>query len=117
MEDKVIVIVALRGGTENAEFFLVGRGPGTLTTRTEYDWPKLAFDIEGILAAKLRLGTMAKFHPIIAALKQDLQVTRDHIDETPRGGGGWLSSRCPFQSQKAAKSYSHSGKKKQRGRK
>ena len=87
MEDKVIVIVALRGGTENAEFFLVGRGPGTLTTRTEYDWPKLAFDIEGILAAKLRLGTMAKFHPIIAALKQDLQVTRDHIDETPRGGG------------------------------
>ena len=83
MEEKVIVIVVLPGGTENAEFTLVGpRNPyGT-------NWvsrPKLAFDIEGILAAKLRLGTMMKFYPMIAALKKDLQVTRDNIDETPRG--------------------------------
>ena len=63
---------------------------GWTWTRNPYgtNWvsrPKLAFDIEGILAAKLRLGTMMKFYPMIAALKKDLQVTRDNIDETPRG--------------------------------
>ena len=39
MEEKVIVIVVLPGGTENAEFTLVGPGPGTRTARIEYHGP------------------------------------------------------------------------------
>ena len=60
------------------------------------------------MAAKLRLGTMMKFYPMIAALKKDLQVTRDHIDETTRG---MIELTLPISVQTAAKSYSHSGKK------
>ena len=108
MQEKVVVIAALPGGTENAEFTLVGPGPGTRTARIEYNWHKLAFDIEGIFAAKLKLGNMAKFHPMISALNKDLQVTRDHIDDTPRGV---IELTLPISVQTAAKSFSHSGKK------
>ncbi|KAI9550440.1 hypothetical protein GHT06_005717 [Daphnia sinensis] len=83
--EKLVLIVALIGGVDDAKFSLVGDGPGTRTARIDYSWPVTAVDIEAIFQQEIRNGEIPPCHPLIEALKKDLERSRSSVEEIPRG--------------------------------
>lgn len=84
-QEKVIVVASLPGGTEEAKFSLVGLGPGTKTARIVYHWPKISFQFDELFAKQIKADKITNYHPKIVALKKDLQLNRERIDQNPTG--------------------------------
>ena len=110
-QEKVIIIAALLGGVSDAEFSLVGDGPGTRLAKIEYSWPATCVEIENIFVKEISQG-LPSCHPKIVALKQDLERTRDSIDDIPRGS---IDITLPISVQTVSSSISIQGKKNKEG--
>ncbi len=108
MQQMLIVVASLPAGTDQnfVQVSLVGNGPGSRTVRIEYPWPSLSFNIDKLFASRIEAGTIENYHPKILALKKDLQLVRDHIDETPKGA---MELTLPISVQTAAHTFSHWG--------
>ena len=84
-QEKAIVVTCLRGGTEEAKFYLVGLGRGTQTARIVYHWPKISFEFDELFAKQIKAENITNYHPKLIALKKDLQLNRERIDQNPIG--------------------------------
>lgn len=112
--EKLVVVVALIGGVDDAKFSLVGDGPGTRTARIDYSWPVTSVDIEAIFQTEIQSGEIPSCHPLIEALKKDLEKSRSSVDEIPRG---FMELTLPISVQTAANSIYVTGKKNKDGTK
>ncbi len=81
----MIVVACLPGGTEEAKFSLVGLGPGTKAARIVYRWPKISFEFDELFAKQIKSEKITNYHPKIVALKKELHLNRERIDQTPMG--------------------------------
>jgi len=105
--EKLVVVVALIGGVVDAKFSLVGDGPGTRTARIDYSWPVTAVDIEAIFQQEIQSENIPSCHPLIEALKTDLQNFRSNVEEIPRG---FMELTLPISVQTVDSSISVKGK-------
>ncbi|KAI9553673.1 hypothetical protein GHT06_021600 [Daphnia sinensis] len=112
--EKLVIVVALIGGVDDAKFSLVGDGPGTRTARIDYSWPVTAVDIEAIFQQEIRNGEIPSCHPLIEALKKDLEKSRSSVEEIPRG---FMELTLPISVQTVANSISITGEKNKDGTK
>lgn len=106
--EMVIVVAALIGGVTDANFSVVGDGPGTRTVRIDYLWPAMSFDIEGIFAQEINDESLPVCHPKIEALKKDLEKCRSCIDQIPKGS---IELTLPIPVQTIVNSVKITGKK------
>ncbi|KAK4028825.1 hypothetical protein OUZ56_021843 [Daphnia magna] len=111
--EKLVVVVALIGGVGDAKFSLVGDGPGTRTARIDYSWPVTAVDIEAIFQQEIQNGEIPSCHPLIEALKKDLEKSRSSVEEISRG----MELTLPISVQTVANSISITGKRNKDGTK
>lgn len=83
--EKVVIVASLPGGASDAEFTLVGSGPGTTLARFTYKWPPMSFRFEELFKKSIEDGSIQSYHPKIVALKKGLRNCRDSIDDIPVG--------------------------------
>ena len=112
--EKLVIVVALIGGVDDAKFTLVGDGPGTRTARIDYSWPVTAVDIEAIFQQEITNGDIPSCHPLIEALKKDLEKTRSNVEEIPRA---FMELTLPISVQTVANSINIMGKRNKDGTK
>ena len=75
-QEKGIILCTLPSGASDARFRLLGSGPGTRLAVMKYAWPPIAYEIDELFGEEIRSGEMAACDPRIAALKDDLKLTR-----------------------------------------
>lgn len=81
--EKVVIIALLFGGVADAQFSLVGEGPGTRMARIEFLWPEVAVLHNEIFAQEIKEGEFPSCHPMLEALRKDLERNRKCVDERP----------------------------------
>jgi len=113
-QEKVIVLCVLPHGAEEIRFRLVGSGPGTMLAVMEYEWPPIAFEIEALFGDEIKKGEMSTCDPKILALKDDLQFTRQHKAQAPKGS---IEITLPIPVQTAATTIKRDGKTRKDGSK
>ena len=63
-------------GASDARFRLLGSRPGNRLAVVDYAWPPIAYEIDELFGEEIRSGEMAACDPRIAALKDDVKLTR-----------------------------------------
>jgi hypothetical protein len=79
LNDKVIVAVAMFGGSTNINYEVMSDGK---TLKLTFEWPGVMFNVADIF--KGVIPTVPSFHPKYLSLSKELQGARDHIDEAPQ---------------------------------
>ncbi len=105
-QEMVCVVATIPGGATNAEFSLIGSGPGTSTALITYNWPRMSYEIESMFKKKIASGALGTWHPKILALKKELQQYRASIDSIPQGS---IELTLPIPVQTSADSITRSG--------
>ena len=77
--------VDLPSGVTDIQLSLPGIGPATQTLIVSYQWPELLYNVTGLFDKEIKAGTMTETHPVVMALKLELEKTRSNISDIPRG--------------------------------
>jgi hypothetical protein len=111
-QEKVIILCVLPSGATDIRFRLLGSGPGTTLGVVEYEWPPIAYQIDELFGDEIRRGEMAACDPKIVALKSDLQFTRQHKNDVPKGS---IEISLPIPVQTAANTITRGGQTRKDG--
>lgn len=81
---RICLGVTLPSGVSDIKFSLLGNGPACSTARVSYSWPTLMFNVEGVFFTPLKEKKITSTHPVILALKSELENNRVNTNEKSR---------------------------------